>query len=118
VSERLDKIVAALRSYRFRFRDEAELQAGIARVLEQEAIAFERERPLGRDRVDFFASGTAIEIKVDGSLAQVTRQMFRYSEHPDVLEVLLVTCRMLHDKMPAQMSDKDVRVVVVSSGAF
>lgn len=118
MSERLDKVIAALRSYKFRFRNEAELQNGIARVLEQEGISFERERPLGRDRVDFFAAGIAIEIKIDSSLAEVTRQLHRYSQHPDVLEVLLVTCRMLHDRMPDKMSDKDVKVVVVSSGAF
>ena len=118
MSEQCDKVTAAVQSYRFRFRNEDELQTGIGRVLEQEGIAFERERPLGRDRVDFFASGIAIEIKVDGSLNEVTRQIFRYSMHPDVTEIILVTCRMLHNRMPDEMSSKPVKVVVVSSGAF
>lgn len=114
----LDQLVKILRAYRFRFRNEVELQDGVGRVLEQEGIPFERERPLGKDRVDYFADGIAIEIKIDGSLSQVTRQIHRYSEHSDVRAVLLVTCKMQHDRMPDDMMGKPVWVVVVSTGVF
>lgn len=116
MSDRLDQISAAVRNYRFRFRDESELQLGIGRVLEQAGIPFAREHYLGKDRVDYFASGTAIEIKIDGSLSQVTRQLHKYSEHPDVIEVLLITSRRMHDRMPEHMCGKPVRVVVVDGG--
>jgi hypothetical protein len=114
----LNQLSKIIRGYRFRFQSEADLQDGVGRVLEQEKIPFERERPLGKDRVDYFADGIAIEIKVDGSLSQVTRQLYRYSEYPEVRALLLVTCKMQHDRMPDEMNGKEVWVAVVSSGGL
>jgi hypothetical protein len=41
-------------------------------------------------------SKVAIEIKIDGSCSEVTRQIHRYSQHPDVEEILLITTCAKH----------------------
>lgn len=106
----IDRITDALRSHRFRFASEAELQEGIERVLLDAAIPLEREFRLGRDRVDFWVEGIALEVKVDGSLSEVTRQLHRYAQAPQVRAVLLVTTRALHRRVPAEMTSKPIAV--------
>lgn len=114
----IDTISGVLRAHRFRFSSELQLQDGIENALRADGVVFERERQLGHDRVDFFAGGVALEVKVDGSLSAVTRQLHKYAQHPDVSAVVLATTRMLHDRMPAEMCGKPVRVVVLRTGAF
>lgn len=109
-----DRLLNALRAYQFQFRDELELQSGVQLLLEQEGFKALREYGLGEaGRVDFFISGIALEIKVDGSLAAVTRQLYRYAEHACVLGIILLTSRRKHNKLPDSMAGKPVRVVVV-----
>jgi len=110
----VDQLVSALGKYRYLVGSEADLQNGVEIALKGAGVTFERERVLGRDRVDFFAQGVAIELKVDGSLSDVTRQIHRYAQHPEVTAVLLVTTRVLHDRMPATMCEKPVRVLRVA----
>jgi hypothetical protein len=85
IDDALDALAHALRTRRYAFVDEAELQAQIASVLDGLAPgAFGREvvlhRGARRDRPDFFhaATGIAIEIKTaftGGSPAHVERQL-------------------------------------------
>lgn len=120
----IDAIQAALRGYRFQCAHEFVLQEGIARVLAREGIAYQRERQLGRDRVDFFVGsepfpeGIAVEVKIDGSLSEVTRQLHRYAAHPDVVALVLVTTRSLHCRMPREMRGKPLAVVHLEGSAF
>jgi hypothetical protein len=114
----IDTIARALRSHRFRCDSEADLQEGISRVLTEAGLPHRREHHLGPDRVDFFLAGIALEVKIDGSLSAVTRQLHRYAQHPDVHSVLLVTTRALHDRMPVAMCGKPVAVIHLEGGAF
>jgi hypothetical protein len=107
-----------LGSARFRYTSELELQDGIAELFTARGIAFERERQLGPDRVDFFIAGIAIEVKIEGSLSDVTRQLHRYSEHPDVTGVVLVTTRARHNAMPNLMTAKPVDVIHLLGSVF
>ena len=95
---------------RFRHTNEIELQDGIAKALTDAGLAFKREHHLGVDRVDFFLDGIALEVKIGGSLSDVTRQLHRYSEHTDVHTVALVTTMARHRPMPVIMSGKPVLV--------
>ena len=120
----LNHLPRILKAHRFRLSHEFVLQNGIAGVLLEAGIPFEREHCLrnGRDRVDFFVDmqregGIALEVKVDGSLSEVTRQLHRYAQHPDVRAIVLVTTRAMHDRMPAEMCGKPVRVIHLE-GAF
>jgi hypothetical protein len=89
-------VARLLRSRRFTFIGEAELQGAIATLLGQEGIVFERERQLGAaGRIDFYLPDTAlgIEVKVEGSPSAVARQLMRYAEHDEIRQILLVTSR-------------------------
>ncbi len=114
-----EAVLLKLSGYRFRARDEAVLQAGVAAALEAEGIEFVREHRLGpHDRPDFWLpeSGTALEVKVAGSLMDVTRQAQRYAEHEEVKDVLIVTTRSVHLGVAVTLAGKPVRVLRIRRG--
>jgi hypothetical protein len=86
-----------LAGHQFACRTESQLQAAIEKCLQQNGIAYKREfRLTEKDRPDFMVGKVAIEIKIDGSCSEVTRQIHRYSQHPDVEEILLITTCAKH----------------------
>lgn len=103
----------ALEARSFSWTDEADLQAAVEGALRDDGLQFEREVELSaRSRVDFLVSrGVAVELKTDGSLTEVTRQLHRYALHDDVSAVVLVTTRMRHRAVPAKMGGKPCQVV-------
>jgi hypothetical protein len=105
----IDQLVTTLRSCRFRFQSEAELQSGIAEALTTAEIPFDREVRLSPlDRVDFLCGSIGLEAKVKGSLAEVTRQVHRYCQHDTISAVVLVTTKANHRDLPAAMNQKAV----------
>lgn len=97
-----EAVVAALDAATLTYTDEVALHEDMARVLTAAGIAHDREvRLTPRDRIDFLcAGGVGIEVKVAGSLAAVTRQMHRYSQHDDVHSLVLVTTKAAHHAIP------------------
>jgi len=104
---------------------ERELQDAIGRALVALALPAIREAPLTpQDRVDFLvgsfplallpACGVALEVKVGGSLADLTRQLFRYAESPRVLSLLVVTTRSRHRNLPSTIAGKPLVVLCLS----
>lgn len=88
---RLDAAADKLAGHKFTFSSEDELQQGVHMILGEE---WAREHVLSKeDRIDFWHKmhRLGIEVKVDGGLSDLTRQVFRYTEHEDVLGVLVVT---------------------------
>lgn len=117
----LRSIVETLPRYRYRFADEAQLQAGIADVLAQAGIPFEREHVAGpRDRFDFLIpDGIVIEAKTQGSLSQALSQVRRYAARPDVQAVVLVACRFWATVVPVtELHGKPIRVVRLKGDSF
>jgi hypothetical protein len=114
----MDRLVAAIRANRYRFSDEKGLQDGLEQVLVQLGLRFEREARIAPGEVPDFLleDGTAIEVKVDGSLSAVTRQLHRYAQHERVRALLLVTTRWTHARMPESMNGKPVRVLPLLGG--
>jgi hypothetical protein len=116
----VDRLREVLGSYRYTFANEKDLQDGLARVLFQRGIRFDREvrlPPLTKDdRVkdipDFMVDGIAVEVKVDGGLSDVTRQLHRYAQRKEVRSLLLVTSRAALGNQPAEMNGK--RLVVLT----
>ncbi len=117
---RLESVCAWLRSYRYNFVGERELQDGLARALDDGGYTFRREHRLGPgDVVDFLIDpGIGLEAKVDGSVSLVTRQLLRYAQHEEIAALLLVTSLSRHDNLPAEMNGKPVRVVVLRTGVL
>ena len=114
--ERAAAVCTLLGSFRFAAFDEATLQRLIADVLIVAGYKFEREKRLSRkDRLDFLLDdGVAVEIKIDGSLTGVMRQLSRYAEHERVLAIVLVTTRATQAlRIPSEFSGKPVRVVLL-----
>jgi hypothetical protein len=107
-------IADAIWQQKFRFSNEWELQRGIATVLTGLGLEFKAEVKLGaKDRIDFLvvSQKVGIEVKVDGSLAAVTRQLWRYADHPDISCFILVTTRSAHQRLPMEMKGKPILVV-------
>ena len=97
--------------YKLRCETEATLQAAIARCLEENHVAFKREvRLTDQDRVDFMVGGTAIEVKIDGGLSELTRQVHRYAQHSDVAEILVITTKAKHAGLPRLINNKPLRL--------
>lgn len=107
-----DDVVGLLSTRRFRFTCETDLQNAIAETL---PTAKREHRLSERDRADFLVDGVAVEVKVDGSLGAVTRQLFRYARHETVKAIVLVTSRAKHLRMPRSMVGKPVRTVFVGT---
>jgi hypothetical protein len=106
-----------LAAYRIDCTNELTLQDGIARILIEHAVPFEREYRLGaRDRVDFLVGDVALECKVGGSVSALIRQLHRYAQAPAVGELLVVTPRIKHNKMPAWLNAKRVTVLAMAVG--
>jgi len=110
----ISKIFDALGAVSFRFVTEAELQDGVATALCDARIRFEREVTLGpRDRIDFMVGRIGIEVKTDGSLAAVTRQLFRYAQHDRIDDLILVTAMRRHDQLPVRINGRKIAVCTI-----
>ncbi len=119
----MDQLVAtverALRTHRFRFAGERELQAGIDQVLRAAGLNVTREASLGdAGTIDFLIEDLGVEIKVRGTRADVTRQVHRYLQHASIRGVLLVTTRSELARLPPTISGKPVFTHHLVSGAF
>lgn len=110
----VDQVRAALARVRFVYAREAELQEGIGRVLE---AAFpgqvQREVQLdgGRSRLDFLVGAVAVEVKIDGSLSELTRQVHRYAGLDAVAGILAVVGRSRLRGLPESLRGKPVGVL-------
>lgn len=110
-----DRIAEAIRGQSYSYTCESELQEAIAEVLSSCSIPFNREhRITAADRPDFTVEGIAIEIKVEGSLTSVTRQLHRYAQLPGVDEIILVTDKAKHRAVPREMNKKTVNVIYLN----
>lgn len=113
----MGEIAALLRAHAFTANDEAELQRAIAEVLTGAGVEHQREARLtARDRIDFLVGRIGLEVKVDGALAAVTRQLHRYAQLPEIDGLLLVTTRPQHRAAPRDLCGKPVGVVLLHGG--
>lgn len=106
--EQLEHVAYTLSRYRYRFSDEDALQQGVAKALAANGLIFQREKSLSqRDRPDFLLTGgLAVEIKVDGSLADLLRQVARYAEHDAVRGILVVGTPAWLARVPESLAGK------------
>jgi hypothetical protein len=91
-------IERAIASRVFHVPTEKALQDAVGQVLQEEAIAFEREVKLGPgERIDFLtAGGVGLELKIEGATSAIARQLERYARSPEVQALMLVTTRAVH----------------------
>lgn len=104
------EIAEALSSRRYRApMDELRLQEEIAQVLDAHGHGYAREVALGPgERIDFLIEGAlGLEIKVQGSAMEVTRQLLRYAAHERITGLVLFTTRT-QIVVPPELSGKPV----------
>ena len=112
-----DDIVSAFSKLRFRFVHESDLQRGISEVLGRSSWSWQSEVLLDRkNRLDFLVEGVCIEVKVDGSLTSLTRQLFRYAAFEKIKAFVVVTTRSSHLRLPCDVLGKPVKVVHLMPG--
>ena len=115
-----EQIVTEIYRHKFHYRDEKELQKGISILLSQLGLEFYPEVPLSRlDRIDFLvADGIGIEVKINSPLTPVIRQLWRYSECPEIQALILVTTRSKHMNLPVKMNGKPLYYVYLLYSVF
>lgn len=115
----IDRLTTGLPQCRFSLVNERALQEGLAAYFDGEGIEYIREVPVTKlDRLDFLIGNVGVEVKIDSSPSEVTRQLHRYAECPRVAEILLITSRARHAAVPRELRGKPVRVIVLSGNFF
>jgi len=111
IQEELFRLERLLRRCRFRFSNEAALQAQITEALTRLGEPHKREHQLGTvGRIDFLVGRVGVEVKVRGATSEIGWQLLRYAEHQDIDGILLVTAKARHTELPPRMNDKPLRV--------
>lgn len=111
-------IATALAGRHFRWATEADLQEGVALAFAASTVPASREEILGdAGRCDFFVPtldgrGVAVELKTQGSQADIIRQLHRYACVERVAGVLLVSTS-LRLRVPDSLADKPVRAFYI-----
>lgn len=120
MNEFLRTITYALTHQRMPTAPESLLQDRIASCLTAVSVPFEREVVLtAKDRIDFLIGGElGLEVKVDGSLSDVTRQLHRYAQCERVTHLLLVSTRMRLRSIPCELNGKRVDFLHLTGAAF
>jgi hypothetical protein len=115
----LDQVLALLRRYRYPISTETALQLAVATVLTDAGIGYQREVVFGpENRLDFYLPHLklALELKIKGSAAEVTRQLFRYAKDERVAVIVLMTSRHTHAAVPHEMNGKAIAVITLWEG--
>lgn len=105
----LGEIVDRLSDTRFNFNNEAELQAALA----QHLASFQPRAEVRlneKDRIDFVIEGVGIEVKVDGTRAEVLRQLHRYA-NSGLLDALILVTTCTRHTVPETINSIPVRLV-------
>ena len=111
-----DELCKILGGAQFHFCNERELQKGIAQWLTEAGVPFTREVMLGpAERIDFLIEQVGIEVKVDGALSEVLRQLWRYAQRPEISALILVTRRTQHCILPDAINGKSLACVYLHS---
>lgn len=105
------ELAVALSYLKGPFAEEETLRDAIAATLGGVAL---REANVGaHERIDFLVDKIGIEAKIRGTLSDVTRQLFRYAECEAIEELVLVTTRFQHTRLPPTICGKPLTVVVL-----
>ena len=113
------QIASLIRSHRFRFANEGELQAGISTLLDRSGVEHKREVILSvGERIDFLVGPVGVEVKIGGGRNEVLRQLARYAELDCISGLVLVTTKANHGGLPERLNGKKVYLASLLGGAF
>lgn len=111
----VQSIVEAIKTHKFIYNTEKQLQDGIAQVLGEKNIPFEREKRIGEGLViDFLVAGyIGLEVKTKGSPSEVARQLLAYAGCESVRELVLVTGRARLGRLPEELLGKKIHIITL-----
>jgi hypothetical protein len=114
------RLKEALSGYRYDLSNEDSIQSGLERAMLMEGLVFVREAQLSNeDRLDFLVDAcVAIEVKRQGSLQELLRQLSRYAQHVVVRELLVVTSRLQSTNLPTEIGGKPLECLVLLGSIF
>ena len=100
-------MVEALHGTAFTYRDEDQLQEGLAAHLAGAGFTVEREvRLSAADRLDLLVGRCVVEVKIKGTADRLLAQLRRYAASDSVDELLVVTTRRAHRSLPSSVGGK------------
>lgn len=108
-----DQVAAVIAGWRGTARETA-VQAHLAAVLAAAGGAVRREVPIVGGRIDIVCDRVGVEVKVDGTLAAVARQVIRYCAEPGLDAVVVATTHAQHLRLPRNVRGKPVIVVHIA----
>jgi hypothetical protein len=113
-------VAGVLREHTFQHITEDDLQAALKECLDLAGVYPEREVRLsdGQSRIDLLAGGVGIEVKLEGSWANVVRQLTRYAKCREIISLVLVTTRAKHHHLPDQLCGKPLSLVSLVGNAL
>lgn len=110
-----DSVAQALQGCAGYWNSEAQLQTLLADRLSEAGFDVAREVALGDcGRIDLMVDRVGIEVKVNGSLTAVLRQVHLYATGGQLDAVVLVSTRTAHCNVPLVVAGIPARVVWLS----
>lgn len=123
MSATVAEVADLVRRHRFRYSNELALQHGLFDALAPafRAAGYDVEREVRLDercRIDLMVGRVGVEAKVNGTNAQVARQLARYLRSDLLDGIVLVTCRARHVGLHGDFGGKPVCVVTLLKAAL
>ncbi len=113
------EILKILGGYQFATHTELHLQNAIEEIFKSSSVPYIREYRLSAaERLDFLCGTIAIETKISGSKSEVTRQLQRYLLDERITEIILVTNRSKHQRLPDRMNNKPLHILWIGGNSF
>ncbi len=115
--EELYRVTKALSGLGIVAQEESEFSRIVEDRLREAGVAFTAEVSLSpKDRIDFVAGRIGIELKVQTSVAAMTRQLDRYAASEKIDWLVLVTAsRKLGLSMPRELRGKGITTVILGA---
>lgn len=111
------EVAVAVRSFRFTFKSEDELQQQIAEALTNRGFRVSREVLVEGGRIDMLVeTGIGLEVKVSGAPSLVQAQVERYLRGSDLIGLVLVTASVRHQLPPTLNGKPCITVSLAGSG--
>lgn len=107
-----------IHSIKINFSNEAECHRGIKEAFDAAGIAYQHEVKIPEGRLDFLIDGVGVEVKLDGSLSDLTRQLYKYSLSSKLTGLAVITNKNRLTYLPLEMSEKPLEVIFLSGNVF
>ena len=117
LAEEVYRVTHALGEVGIVAHEEAEFSRLVAERFVAAGVSFAAEVSLSaKDRIDFVVGRVGVELKVQASVAAMTRQLDRYAASDQIDWLVLVTAsRKLGLSMPGELRGKGITTVILGA---